>query len=229
MTLALCLALPFAAGAALPPAAAGYPPPEVPECPRVADGYFTGCVLVGDSLSAGFDTLEPIPELDVYFVVGISPQSATKVRYFSLDGEKALLWEKMQALAPRCLYLMLGSNGTDWNLPANVLADYGTLLDQLLAVLPDTIVYCMAVTPVTPAARERFPYFTTSRIRTFNEGLKELARSRGVYYLPVFDVLADANGSLDRLYAAEDGIHLKAAAFRALADFLYTHAIPYPR
>ena len=100
------------------------------------------------------------------------------------------------------------------------------LLNILIAQLPDTLVYLISIPPITPNVWERYPHLKPARITAYNQGLRELAAKHAVYYLDVYSVLVNQDGYTDKRYAAYDGYHLKTEGYKALADYIYTHALP---
>ena len=217
---------PFAVSFAGP---AGYPAPDVPESAAVNDSYFRGAVLVGDSMAESFDIYGVVPDLTVISEIGASARTAHDYSIFEVDGQSYRLRDLLAQMNPPIVYLWLGSNGVDAKPSAQVLEDYERLLNQLIPALPDTLIYCMALPPVHALALEQYPNYTNARVNAFNEGLRELCKSHGVYFLDITGLLRHESGELDVEYAAGDGIHLKRAAYDLLANYLYTHTIPVER
>ena len=204
----------------------GYPAPNVPECPRVDDTAFEGAVLVGASTAEPFGLLKDMPPFTALTLIGLSPHTALQNKLFPVDGQKMTLRERLAALQPTAVYLWLGVNGLDYKPVETVLVDYDLLLNQLIEELPATPLYIMGLTPVKPKLAERYRNFTNEKVIRFNEGLLELAQKHNVYFLPLYPLLCDSAGELCGTLGAGDGLHLRAAAYAVLSDYLYTHMIP---
>ncbi len=204
----------------------GYPAPDVPPCPRADDSAFEGAVLIGDSIAEPFNLHSGMPPFLALSVTGLSARTAIRDNLFPLDGKLVQLETKLLALQPRIVYLWIGNNGIDRKDAALVLEEYNLLLNQLIRALPDTLFYLISLTPVKAKAQERFPNFTNEQVNAFNEGLYALAKEHNVYYLPINPLLRNERGTLDDVYGAGDGIHLRAAAYEVLSNFFYTHMIP---
>lgn len=229
--LALALCAPCALCEETPRAVSGFvceafPPPDVPQTEAVADEYFRGVVLVGDSMAESFDLYGVVPELTVISEIGASARTAHDYAIFAQEGREWKLCDLLAQTRPEAVYLWLGSNGVDTKPASQVVDDYEKLLDQLIAALPDTLICCMALPPVHALAREQYANYTNARVDAFNEGLRDLCARRGVYFLDITDLLRHKGGELDVQYAAGDGIHLKRPAYDLLAEYLYTHAVP---
>ncbi len=205
---------------------AAYPPPAVPLCERVPDAYFDGAVLIGCSLMTGVELSGCIDHATFVARIGMSPRGAMHNKNFPSGDQYLTMADTVISLAPEKLYIMLGSNGVDIKLPADVLAEMNELLNYFITALPDTLIYLISIPPVTPKVRERYPYLTEAKVAAYNQGLEALAGMHGIYFLNVYAQLADENGQTLRKYAADDGYHLKSAGYQLLADYLYTHALP---
>ncbi len=207
----------------------GFPAPDVPETAPVDPSYFEGAVLIGDSMVEPFDLLGSIPGLKVLPVIGISARTAHEHRLFKLGDEKALLKDLLAAMNPPALYLWLGSNGVDTKPADLVIEDYDRLMDALIPVIPDTVIYLMALPPARPMATEHYKGYTNARVNAFNEGLREVARRHNVYFLDIHPLVLNEKGEMEAAYSASDGIHLKNAAYALLTDYMMTHTVPIPK
>jgi len=183
-------------------------------------------VLVGDSMAESFDIYGVVPELTVYSEIGASARTAHDYAIFKVGRETHRLADILAETQPPLLYLWLGSNGVDTKPSDQTLADYDRLLNQLIPLLPETIIYCMSLPPVHRLALEQYPSYTNARVDNFNAGLRDLCAAHNVYFLGITDMFRHESGELDMTYGAGDGIHLKRPAYDMLADYLYTHAIP---
>lgn len=205
----------------------GYPPPEVPLSGRVEDEHFEGQVLIGDSLGNSLRLNKTVPKLNIIAKVGQSPQGAARIKEYKLNGQDVRLIDVLRDLRPKVLYIWLGGNGLDLKKPDQVIAEYENLLDLFIGELPDTLIYCVSVSPIIEGiVRRSYPSLTSSRINLFNDKLRDLARERHCYFLNIHEALVDENGGLTREYAAGDGWHMSKAGYRALSDYLYTHVLP---
>lgn len=203
-----------------------FPAPEIPIGARVADAYFTGAVLVGDSIAEGLSIHQLMPELTVLSVIGLSPRTAESNKLFKHDKQPVTLAEKLVALNPTVVYLFLGSNGVDMKPADQVIADMDRLLNTLIAALPETPIILLELTPVMLRAQEQYRSYTNERVDKFNEALYDVALRHNVYLLRVNAVLRNDKGRLDAAYGAGDGIHLTKEGYAVLADFLYTRTLP---
>lgn len=205
---------------------AAYPPPGAPLCEHVPDEYFDDAVLIGCSLMTGVELSGALDHATFVARIGMSPKGAMNNRNFQSSGDYLTMADYVITLAPGKLYIMLGSNGVDIKRSSEVLPEMNELLNYLIVALPDTLIYLISIPPVTPKARERYPYLSDGKIAAYNQGLEELAALHNIYFLDIYSLFADANGQTMSKYAADDGYHLKSAGYQLLAEYLYTHALP---
>ncbi len=206
----------------------GYPQPEVPECPRVENAAFEGAVLIGASTAEPFDLLEGTPPFIVLASTGLSPRTALQDKAFTIDGKKVTLREKLAEVHPRAIYLWLGVNGLDYKSAEDVLADYDQLIKLIVSDWPNVPIYVMELSPVKAKLAARKEGFTNQRVLDYNAGVLELARKYNLYFLPIHALLCTPRGELSNDYGTGDGLHLRAAAYQVISDYLYTHVVPLP-
>ncbi|MDL2319107.1 GDSL-type esterase/lipase family protein [Eubacteriales bacterium OttesenSCG-928-A19] len=203
-----------------------FPTPDVPACERVEDAYFSGAVLIGDSVAEGLGIHNLIPELEVVTVIGLSPRTAATDVIFTHERQPVTLVDKLVAMQPSMVYLWLGSNGVDTKDAARVIDDYDRLLNVLLSAMPDTLFYLLELSPVKRIAQEKYINYTNERVNEFNAMLREVAQRHNVYLMPINFLLKNEKGLLDGEYGAGDGIHLRKAGYWVISEYLYTHTVP---
>ncbi len=192
----------------------------------VDETYYMQAVLLGDSLCWTLDTCDTLPTIDLRFVIGQSPVGARGFRNIEWGEEKITMVEYVRRVQPRVLFVMLGSNGLDYDTSNNVLKDYHALLDELLDTVPGAELVLISVPPVRENITvKKYAYFTNGRVAAFNAGLLALAESHGVHYLDIYAPFLNAQGdNADHLYIATDGIHMTSAGADLFAALLAAHA-----
>lgn len=199
-----------------------------PACGQVDLTYFADAAFLGDSLTEGFTEYSiNLSGALVCGYVGVSPNAIvnrTTVRHPERGEEIAL--DVLAAAAPKKLYILLGTNAlTNAGGEEGFLAYYGQMLDLLRETLgEECIIYVQSIPPVRPEAVSTRPGLESSRLRTVNERLAQLADEKGCLYLDLWEALADENGDLNTTYAAPDGVHLTAGnGYTAWVTYLRTH------
>ena len=225
--------MPYLYGSSITPMTAktvsGTPEPS----DRADKTYFSEDTLfIGNSLVVGMQKVGVI-DTKYYANIGMSvKQFFEKPMFPDPDGSGKLVTTAEAVVRDgdfRRVYLMFGVNELGWPGSSAFFDYYGRLIDLILNVRPDAVIYVQALTPMNEevyAANADAPseYFTNARIAEYNDKLSALAERKSVVYLTPGEVLADENGSLPA-DATTDGIHLNAALIRRWAEYLYTHTV----
>ena len=210
------------------PRVEGYAEITPPECGPVPDSYFSDAVFLGDSMASNLEMLNLFPEAEFVWKVGMSVNS-TRYRQFKVKGEskKDTAIEAVARYSPKKLYILLGSNSLDVVTSQAVIKDYHAMLDSIIEMMPDTVIYVLSPPPMTARAFSKVSGPNPKRYANFEEGLRQIAQERGLYYIDLYHMVADEKGYLRRDMAAGDGYHLNQETSQALADYIKTHAVPY--
>ena len=102
---------------------------------------------------------------------------------------------------------------------------YGKLIRAVREASPDTLLVLQSIFPV----REDCAVLSNRQIDRANGWVQDLAADYDLPYLDTQSVLKNENGALRADYCnADDGIHLTASAYRAILDYIRTHAVAPP-
>ena len=200
---------------------------------RADDTYFSEDTLfIGNSLVVGMQKVAAI-NTTYYANIGMSvKQFFEKPMFLAPDGSGTLVTTAEAVVRDgdyRRVYLMFGVNELGWPSTSTFVEYYERLIDLILNVRPDAVIYVQGMLPINEAvynASTETPYecFNNERIALYNDKLAALAARKSVVYLTPAEVIADETGSLPA-EATTDGIHLNAAYLRRWADYLYTHTV----
>ncbi len=200
---------------------------------RAEDIYYSEDTLfIGNSLVVGMQKVGVI-DTKYYANIGMSvKQFFEKPMFLSPDGTGKTVTTAEAVVRDgdfRRVYLMFGVNELGWPSSSAFIDYYETLIDLLLSVRPDAVIYVQGLLPMNEAVyaastEDASEYFTNARIADYNEKLSALAARKSVVYLNPGEVLADETGSLPA-DATTDGIHLNATLIRRWAEYLRTHTV----
>lgn len=91
---------------------------------------------------------------------------------------------------------------------------------------PDTPIYVQSITPTTQEYGEKKPQLEREHLKLINNAIAKLAVSKGLYYVDLWEVMADENGYLRADLAGSDGLHLlDGSKYRPWLDYLAAHTI----
>lgn len=215
----------------LPPATTQAPPetteasapPEETTAPEpVSDKYFDDALFIGDSRVEGLQLYGNIKNATYYTAKGLTvTELLTKPFVKTPDGKKTLE-AMLTAHKFGKIYIKLGVNELGWPYPEKFAEAYGKLLDKVIELEPDALIYVQSILPVTAKKAADGNVYTNKKVDLFNERINELCRERGLVYLNVREAVMDENGALPE-DAAADGIHLNKKYCALWCDYLRTH------
>ncbi len=204
-----------------------------PKSDRADDTYFAEDTLfIGNSLVVGMQKVGVI-DTTYYANIGMSvKQFFEKPMFLDPDGSGKIVTTAEAVVRDgdyKRVYLMFGINELGWPSSSAFIDYYGRLIDLLLNVRPDAVIYVQGLLPMNEAVyasstETPSDYFTNTRIAEYNEKLAALAARKQVVYLNPGEAIADEGGILPAV-ATTDGIHLNAAYIRRWAEYLYTHTV----
>lgn len=152
---------------------------------------FTGAVVMGDSITAGFTGYDVLNASSVAASIG--------VHLTETDD----LISQVKDLSPRIVFLALGMNDVE---ATN--GDIDTFIDQYTAVIekieedvPDVHIFVNSIFPVSADAAAAEPAF--EKIPDYNEALKTLCDEMQIGFIDNTDLVQDD-------YYEQDGVHFKA-------------------
>lgn len=198
------------------------------ETTPVGPEYFDDTVFIGDSLTDGIQIYEFFGDVTVISTRGINSHTALTERFYKVEGSSELLTmvEGVEYHMPRKVYIMLGTNGIEWETIEWSINGFSELIDEIKLRVPGCNIVIQSLPPATVATSEKRPAFSRENIGKYNQALLDLALKKGVYFLDVNAALQDEEGFLPQEIAAPtDGIHMKPAGYQRWYDYVVSHAI----
>jgi lysophospholipase L1-like esterase len=129
------------------------------------------------------------------------------------------VWEVV-ALRPRTVFLMLGTNDMfGGESISGAITNMAYIVDTIRGNLPDCNVVIQAIPPFGQAALDRMWAASNYNVSIYNQGLRNLAVSRGVSFVDIGALYRDANGLLAPYYT-NDGVHITIYNFGNWLDKL---------
>ena len=200
----------------------------------VGGDYFADALFIGNSLVVGMEKSGTI-ETDFYSTIGLSVYGFFEKSFLPAPDGKG---EKVTALEafvrsggyPK-VYLMFGINELGWPSANAFVKQYAEVIDALLTVRPDALIYVQGILPINEAVYRSSPdaqsYITNDRITEFNTSLEAMAQEKQVFFVNPGEVLSDENGQLTQS-ATSDGIHLSGIYLAKWANYLKAHTVREP-
>lgn len=174
-----------------------------------ADDYF-----IGDSIYTGLVNYGYFPNSQVFAQIGLNPESAlTKT-----DDDGLTAVTKAEALQPKRIFIMLGSNGIAFMGNTHMAEKMKELASQLKEVCPDSYIYIVSIPPVTKA-HDSAGQETMVMVNGYNKLLKEMCEEEGIVFLDLCSKLEDNSGYFSDMYAEADGMHFLGSAYKRMLSF----------
>lgn len=203
----------------------------LPENGMVDYSYFDRAVLIGDSVSQGWNIYESPMKAHAFVCAYKSIGPSALVNKQTLDPGQGsnraqeVGFDTIVNSNPKRMYILLGTNALVRDGEAveqSFLSYYGQMIDMFReAVGQEVKIYVESVTPVRPGVSQ--PGLYKERIERVNNQLAALAQEKGCYFVNLYELLSDENGDLREDLAAADGVHLKADAYPMMAEYLAKH------
>lgn len=143
------------------------------------DAYFDTAVYLGDSRTEGLQLFSGLKHGDFFWARGMTVFKADSEDYrvFEVDGQKYNLLEVLALKQYESVYIMLGVNELGY--PAESYEEgLGELLDEVLEIQPDAVVYLQLMPPVNDAMcrQNKLPdYINNAKLAQFNEAIRRQA------------------------------------------------------
>lgn len=195
--------------------------PPTLEFETVDESYFDDALFIGDSRTDGLHLYSPFEGATYYYKTSLSIFNVMDSTE-SCDGYSGIR-QLLQNRSYGKIYIMFGINEA-YSDKTTFLDRYQKVIDEIRSYQPDAIIYIQGIMYVTAQKMANDPGFSNDGLRSKNEGLKEMANGKDIFYLDINEVINDGNGNLPSDYT-NDGVHMKPQYYSLWSDYLLEHAI----
>lgn len=206
--------------------------------------YFDDAVIIGDSISYGLELYVSGERSSGRECLGnakfltsgslsyanllwdVSDQSV----HPSYNGVKMKIEDSLPLIAPKKVYILLGSNDVGGYGVDNSVENAKTVIENIHSACPDAAVIVLSTTPKLKEAEERDNTLNNADIDAFNKKMREKCPEWGCVWLDLASQFKDDDGTLVREYCGDPdsmGIHLLPSSYEIWTEFLESHKI-YP-
>ena len=200
---------------------------KLPFYTSVEDDYFADAVFIGDSRTVGMYEYGGLEEISTFYAsTGLTVYKLFDAEIVKVPDQKKKITveEALEQNSFRKIYLMIGINEMGTGTVETFAERYREVVEHLLELQPDAILYIQGIMKVTTERSEQGDYITNEGIEARNEAISGLADNERIFYLDVNPVICDETGGMEEDYTF-DGVHLKAQYIENWKDFLKAHAI----
>jgi len=198
-------------------------PPKSYSFATVSNEYFDDALFIGDSRTVGLSEYAPYKGATYFASIGMSAHNAlsTKVSIPSLG--KLTLTQLLKSRSFGKVYIMLGINELGYRFDS-IISKYTELLETVMELQPDAIIYIEANLHVTKAKSDGDSIINNKAIDNLNESLSKLADGEKIFYIDVNEIFDDGNGNLDSSYTS-DNAHILGKYYTEWGQWISTKAI----
>jgi lysophospholipase L1-like esterase len=172
--------------------------------------YFNNFLFIGDSISTGFYGYDYLNAANVFAKIGFTPLNVR-----TSDNNGVTVYQKLAALKPENVVIMLGTNGLSYLDADEMIKDYSILIDEIRDILPDVNIVILTIPPVTREHEADMPE-NLALVTAYNEKLFALSQEKETEFIDIYALLADEDGYTRPEYAEADGLHIKGPAYKAI-------------
>ncbi len=200
---------------------------ELAETADAGDDYISRLVFIGDSTTYGLKAYDVLDGSQVWTpssgTLALFNQSIATIVY-PATGEEIPITDAIGRAKPEYVVLTIGVNGVSMMDEEQFKSEYTALIERIQSVSPDTKIICNSIYPVEASYEAKDNGINNTVIDRANGWILEIAEATGTHYTNSASVLKGSDGKLVSEYGNGDGIHLCAAGFERVLDYLKTHA-----
>lgn len=186
---------------------------EAVESDEYDPAFFADDLFIGDSIYTGLVNYGYFNADHVFAQIGLNPESA---RTKSYDGATSI--STAEALQPKRIFIMLGSNGLAYMGNTYMSEQMALLVRELREVCPESYIYVVSIPPVTKE-HDSAGQETMVMVNGYNKLLKGMCEDEGVVFLDLCSQLEDSAGYFSAAYAEADGLHFLGSAYKRMLSF----------
>ena len=179
-----------------------------------SDEFFANDFFIGDSIYTGLVNYGYFDSSQVFAKIGLNPESVLT----DIDDTGLTAVGKAEAMQPKHIFIMLGSNGIAFMGNTHMAEKMHELVDKLREACPESYIYVVSIPPVTKE-HDAAGQETMVMVNGYNKLLKGMCEEAGVVYLDLFSKLHDSSGYFSADYAEADGMHFLGSAYKHMLAF----------
>ncbi len=191
--------------------------------------YQENLVTAGDSITLGLRYYGFIPR--EHSIAGDSVSMWNLSHFsFSVGDEELELIDAVERIRPKMLYMWIGMNDVNLNMPQKFVKKYSQVIDEIRERIPNITIIVATITPVSSGCK----VVKNTIIRDYNAALMEMVKridSPDVLFFDAYSVICDDELNLTSGYSSGDGMHLYIPCYTdimtALFDYLDTTDVKF--
>lgn len=170
--------------------------------------FGSNVAFIGNSRTQAFLAYTGLKNVVDYTNVGLMVNTAITKKFVTNNkGEKITILEDLKTKNIDRIYIMLGINELGWVYSNIFIQKYEELIDKIKEVKPNCEIIIQSIIPVTKTKSDKDKVYNNSKIKEYNDLIKQMANRKQIKFIDLTPNLVDQNGNLPEK-ASVDGIHL---------------------
>lgn len=191
----------------------------------VSETYFDNTLFIGDSRMLGFSIYKQIEGATYYCYQSADAFTILDKEYEVKPYGMISLYTLISLNQFDKIYISLGINNVGAGYE-NHKKHFNKLIDTIIDLQPNAIIYLLANLHVTSELKLDAPYLTNENINNINKFISQIADDKNIFYLDPNVMYDDEYGNMDS-ELSYDNAHIYLRHYDRYLYFLLTHAVVY--
>ena len=191
----------------------------------VSEAYFENALFIGDSRMVGFSIYRKLEGATYYCYQSADAFTILDKEYELEPYGMISLYNLLTFSRFDKIYISLGINNVAAGIE-NHSKHYKRLLDTIIELQPDAIIYLLANLHITAELKSDLPYLTNENINLINMFVSKFADNKKIFYLDPNVLYDDEFGNMDS-ELSYDHAHIYVKHYDRYLYFLLTHAVVF--
>ena len=222
-----------------PPQQQDKPGTEVPFCDVIPEpyGYFGDIIMLGDSMTTGFDMYRGIIKYegkdvlrDVTVIAVVSYGINNALREISdktihplYMGKQTRPEDIIAQKEAKYVFICLGLNDIIWQATENFIKSYAILIGRIKEKSPEKTIVIMSLTPVVAGTHKSG--LNNAKIMEANAALAKFAAENGIPFVDYAAAIRDSQNNLPGELSSDNYCHFTIPAYNKLVEYMLHHPV----
>ena len=185
--------------------------------------YFDKTVFIGDSRTESLAYYSGFDNVNAFAYKGLNVGALDSEKCIKINGTKYTVMEAVSITRYENYYISFGINELGWEYLEVFIEDIDQLVDHILSINPNAVIYIASVVPVSYEISETDDVFNLDNVNKFNtEIIKYCHDKENVIYTDYAAAVSDEYGYLPE-EGTTDGKHCTADYSRRIMEYILLH------
>ena len=196
----------------------------LPQSADAGEAYLEKIFFVGDSTTLHFNKADIDPS-HILVPNSLTLMLSSDILTVLVTDAQVSIPAALKNANAEIVIITVGVNGADGFSELSYKTYYKKLINAIRQESPDTKIILQSVFPVEYSFSEKDNGISNESINKLNEWAKQIAVDCSARYLDTQSILKGEDGAMLPKYSEGDGVHMNAAAYEKIVEYIRTHAI----